>query len=212
MPGEFRPLTVNQLNELFSRCFKRHLGLTEAHVVVITDVGTWRQEWVASRGRLEEADAIPAFVDVSGRIFVNGSKPEAFLLRFHEAIHHHARVAGGDRFKRRYGDFLEEGLTEWLTRLHLGPQAVRTNYDRNVRFLEWIMGRGVDPEVLERAYLDGDVDAMRAALRSAFGDDRSVVLRFESALREIGREGTNTTSLKEATYIVKTGKVPEEYV
>lgn len=70
----------------------------------------------------------------------------------------------------------------------------------------------VHPKVLERAYLDGDVDALRAAFRSAFRDDLSVVLRLESALREIGREGTNTTALKEATYIVKMGKEPEEYI
>jgi hypothetical protein len=212
MSGEFRPLSVSQLNELFFRCFKRHLRLTEADVVVITDSDRWRQEWVASRGRLEEADAVPAFADISGRIFVNGAQPELFLLRFHEAIHRHAVVTGGGRFQRRYGAFLEEGLTEWLTRLHLGPQATRTGYDRNVRFLEWIMERGVSPEVLERAYLDGDLDTLRAALLSAFGGDLSVVLRFESALREVGRLGTNAAALKDATYIVRTGKEPEESV
>ena len=146
----------------------------------------------------------PAFTDqTSGRVWVLLGQDDS-LLMFHESIHQLSiRTGARPRFIARFGDFLEEGITEGLTRRHLGPQAVRNSYDRHVRFIEMMESRmGVPMQTIERAYIDGELGPLEAAIRAGLNGDRDLAASFMMSLRNIGYEVGDTVALRDALHIM----------
>ncbi len=87
----------------------------------------------------------------------------------HEAVH---KVAD-ETFphgRELLGDYLDEGITEWVMRDRLGRSMVPHAYDPNVEFVDFLMGRlGRAP--VENAVLHGDFVGLKAAVRRAVGSE-----------------------------------------
>ena len=215
--GTTFPLSRSELNELFRRSLGRELRLSETDLEVITDSQRWTQLFAASRPSqvrqlgaqavAREALTVDGFVDDAGRIFINGNRPESFLTRFHEAIHAYSTRSGSrEPFIRQYSLFLEEAITEWLTRTHLGPEvASRHSYNPHIAFLR-IMQRQDSRliNLLEEAYLDGNRGPFRNALRRFFNNNRDITRQFLDTLQEIGQQKENHRAFLDATEMLRT--------
>ena len=121
----------------------------------------------------------------------------------HEMVHQVSIVRGHERaFVDRFGSFLEEGITEHLALKTLGPKAEAKVYAESVRFIRELEDAGISVELVERAYLDGEIDALESAIRQAFGGDEARTQEFLRRLRAIGRNAENTEAQIEATVML----------
>jgi hypothetical protein len=200
-PASVRPMSVQETKEFFTKALRRPSPLSEQNVELSVDRVTYERAWRNAGGgpRLP-----PAFTDqTSGRVWVLVGQDDS-LLMFHESIHQLSiRTGARPRFVARFGDFLEEGITEGLTRRHLGPQAMRNSYDRHVRFIEMMESRmGVPMQTVERAYIDGELGALEAAIRAGLNGDRDLAASFMMSLRNIGYEVGDAVAFRDALHIM----------
>jgi hypothetical protein len=100
------------------------------------------------------------------------------LTVFHEALHWASHNAG---FGQRMGQFVNEGMTEWLTQRAFGSQAYRINYAPNVAFVR-ILTEYVGEEALTIAYLDGEWRPLNTALLRLLRSSDAVI-RFYRLLQ-----------------------------
>jgi len=114
------------------------------------------------------------------------------LVTIHESLHMIGFQSGVIGI---LGQFVEEGLTEWLAR-SLGPQTIRGLYDSNVAFVKLLAGV-VGEETLRNAYLHRVWAPLRAALRKRLGGDAAVE-HFYRLLRQVGPYGQRGGVLQEA--------------
>jgi hypothetical protein len=206
-PAGVRPMSVKETKEFFTRALKRPSPLSEQNVELSVDRVTFERAWRNAGGG---PNLPPAFTDqTSGRVWVLVGQDDS-LLMFHESIHQLSiRTGARPRFTARFGDFLEEGITEGLTRRHLGPAAVRNSYDRHVRFIEMMESRlGVPMQTIERAYIDGELASLEAAIRAGLNGDRDLAASFMMSLRNIGYEVADTTALRDALHIMFAKALP----
>lgn len=208
-PPHAAGMSLSDLRRFFFRALRRLPMAHDDMVELAVDPRTFE---VAYRNAGGTGDLPSAFVDpVSGRIWVDLTSGDALTL-FHESIHQYSIATGArGRFTRRFGYFLEEAITEWITRRNLGPHASRHPYDPHVAFLERMMAqRGISPEAVERAYLDGDIDGLSAAIESGFGGDALLTHRFLEALRNIQGDMSGRDAFNDAGYMLQTGLEPPD--
>jgi hypothetical protein len=205
--GGGQPMSIKETRELFEKSVKRGTALSEENVELSVDAATHQQAWRNAGGT---GAAPAAFVDpTSHRIWVRVNDQDTLTL-FHEAIHQRSMAAGArNPFLDRYGTFMEEGITERLTRMHLGPDALSHPYDINVHFLEQMERRmGVTQQALSRAYLDGDRAPLEAAIRAALNNDHMLAASFVQRLRSIGADVADRTALSDALYMMVMKRPP----
>ncbi|HEY7268835.1 MAG TPA: DUF4157 domain-containing protein, partial [Dehalococcoidia bacterium] len=212
LSGRAEGFSLSELRQFFFRSLRRIPLAHDDMVELEVDPMSFRQAYINSGG--SPRDTMPlAFVDPkSGRIWVSMGA-DSILTVFHEAVHQYSISAYGEgarnRFVQRYGAFMEEGITEWITRRHLGPQAEQHAYDAHVDFIErLIKGRGVNPDSLEAAYLDGNMGALRTEIERGFGGDSDLTDQFLGSVRDIGIDRSNTEALNNAEYMLQTGREP----
>jgi hypothetical protein len=119
----------------------------------------------------------------------------------HESLH----LLSPESWRNTVPTFLNEGVTELFTERAVG-RSESSAYDLNVelaRKLESVVGR----ELLERAYFEGDVDALREALEPVLGD-RSRVDDFFNLMRLLGDTGTDIDFYNVAMQML--GSAPSE--
>ena len=125
------------------------------------------------------------------------------LVTIHESLHMIGYQSGVIAI---LGQFVEEGLTEWLAR-SLGPQTVRGLYDSNVAFVKLLAGV-VGEDTLRNAYLHRRWAPLRAALRTRLGGDAAVE-HFYRLLRQVGPYGQRGGVLEEAIDMLWPGSSAE---
>jgi hypothetical protein len=193
---------VKEIRTIFRRAINREPTLNLNNLERDVDPLTFREAWKNAGGR----GAPPAaFVDPkTSRIWV-GFGNEDTLLVFHEAVHQYS-IANQARelFVNEYGAFLEEGVTESVTRQTLGPRWSSHAYDPAVSMIDQMQSHlGVPQSAVVSAYLDGNRDVLRAAIQTGFGGDGALTGTFLSALRNIGiADATNNAALRDAVYVM----------
>ncbi len=194
--------TVEQIQELFNRAFK--VGGPPTGSVVIHhsqasldaaaklsgaegSLGFWKPAALAEQ---EGPDVVAAM----GTLHL---PPTASTLTvIHESLHMMGRQSGAVAI---VGDYLEEGMTEWLAREAFGPEATRVVYENNVEFVRRLTSvPGITPDVVRNAYLHRQWAPFHAALRARLGGD-AAVNQFFSLLKRVGANGENPSVLRRAT-------------
>jgi polyhydroxyalkanoate synthesis regulator phasin len=123
--------------------------------------------------------------------------PRSNLLTvLHEAIH---KVAGetSPLAKQLLGQYLNEGITEEITRSRLGERAGKHAYDRNVAIVEVLQDR-LGVSVVENAILHGDYRSFREAVRARLGGSEAETLEFMRLLQSVGPTSHDSPALKTA--------------
>jgi hypothetical protein len=145
----------------------------------------------------------------SGRIWILRGADDPQTI-FHEAIHSYSiKASARGPFLQRFGSFLEEGITESLTRKHFGAPAGAHGYDRHVAFVKRLSSRlGISEERLTRAYLDGDIEGLTRAIQQGLGGDGALTGAFLGALRNVGTNADNHQALRDAVRIMMTRRMP----
>jgi hypothetical protein len=162
--------------------------------------------WVAAGG---QGPAPSGGFAWKGEIYVRQGA-NVTLVIFHEAVHQLADTNGApELFRSKFGTFMEEGATERITREHLGPWAGRHTYDRHVRFQEMMQEKlGVTEDMITRAYLDGEVSQLEAAVRRGFDGDSVLTARFLDTLASLDYPVSNPSALAEAISMMYTKQLP----
>ena len=153
-------------------------------------LGFWRP---ATRAVQEGSDVVAAM----GTLHL---PPTATTLTvMHESLHMIGRQSGAVAI---VGDYLEEGLTEWLARTAFGPEASRAVYEGNVAFVRRLTRvPGMSEDVLRNAYLHRQWAPLRAALRAHLGGD-AAVNQFFNLMKQVGSNGQDAAALRRATDMI----------
>ena len=61
---------------------------------------------------------------------------------------------------------------------------------------------GVPMQTIERAYIDGELGPLEAAIRAGLNGDRDLAASFMMSLRNIGYEVGDTVALRDALHIM----------
>jgi hypothetical protein len=123
-----------------------------------------------------------AYHDPDTRIIHLGPKANKTDL-IHETIH----KVGADMnpYNRTLlGDFLDEGLTEWMARNRLGRQAASRHYNNNVAFVEYLASK-LGRRTMENLVLNGSYGRFRSAVYEALGKNRENLEEFFFSLRNM---------------------------
>ena len=101
------------------------------------------------------------------------------LTAMHEALHMFGARSGVDKL---LGQYVEEGLTEWMARSAFGPEAGRFIYEGNLAFVQ-LLAREVGEDTLRAAYLNANWGPLRSALANRLGGQAPVTLLRAAAPR-----------------------------
>ena len=169
------------------------------------DPADFAREWYATGGR----PPVPAGFTHKGQIWIQRGWDMTRVL-FHEAVHQLARTHGaGGPFRERFGTFMEEGITDRLTRTHLGEWGGRHPYDEHVAFQKAMETTlGVTEDQIAAAYLDGDLDDLAAAIKRGFNGDETLTAWFIDALSKVDRGVGNRATLGEVRRMMYTERLP----
>jgi len=101
-----------------------------------------------------------------GSIFINADKatPET---AYHEVLHDYAAPA----WKRQVSTPMDEAVTQWLSRSDAAEQGIgfsETSYKSHVKAID-MYTEGIPRETIEKAYFQGDVEGLKAAIDEAKG-------------------------------------------
>jgi len=137
-----------------------------------------------------EAARLRAGIHVGGHIHI--SPRAGILTAIHEAIHRvaHETFPMGSQLLGRY---LNEGITEHITRVLLGPRASRHAYDQNVVFVT-LLERRVGQTTVRNALLHGRYINLRNAVKHALGGSEARTHEFFTLLRRGDAESIRRAS------------------
>ena len=172
----FETYAHKQMLEIFIRTFKRPGPPKEAYTIHPT-VQAYEQAWRGLPGVDPNERIPPGFFVPSTRVIHLPPNAETLTV-FHEALHWASNNAG---FGLHMGQFVNEGMTEWLTQREFGSQAYRINYGQNVAFVK-LLAKRVGPKRLITAYLDGNYQPLYSALEKLLGSSDAAE-RFIGLLR-----------------------------
>ena len=196
--------------ELTTQMFRRPVrDMTgEIHYYATRDayIEAFRQNWPNTRVPRGAAYRDP----VTGHIHLS---PAADLWSLvHETIHKISResLPAG---RQLFGAFLDEGITEAVTRDRVGPRPAsrtyRGRYEANVAFVRRLQS-GLGVAVVENAILHGDYRSFRAAVKRAFGGSEQRTFDFLNRVRNIDSGVTrNQQTLDQAIAIWDARQNPE---
>jgi hypothetical protein len=123
--------------------------------------------WRASDPTTEPQNVAGFFDPTTGELHMNTWANEANA--FHEVIHR-VRQESFPETRRMIGDYLDEGITELITRERAGDIAASNNYDPNVQFADFLrMTLGQQP--IENVVLHGDYATFQRAVRTRAGSE-----------------------------------------
>jgi hypothetical protein len=108
----------------------------------------------------------------------------------HETVHKVAQDMNPQN-RSLLGEFLDEGVTEWIARNRLGRDAASKYYNTNVAFVEYL-GTKVGFRTMENLMLHGSYGSFRSALYEALGKNRAALDEFFYSLR--GMSGMDPTA------------------
>jgi hypothetical protein len=114
----------------------------------------------------------------------------------HEAIHKVAEETS-PLAKQGLGEYLNEGITEEITRSRLGSPAGAQGYDRNVAFVQALQDR-LGVAVVHNAILHGDLGAFRRAVRARLGGSEAATLEFMKLVSSVGATDHDSPNLRAA--------------
>jgi hypothetical protein len=198
---------VDEVQQIFRRAIKREPTVSLANLERDVDEVTFAQAYKNAGGE----GSLPAgFVDPkTNRIWIRIGQEDTLTV-FHESVHQYSMVTGSrGPFLNQFGDFLEEGITESVTRDVLGPRWTTHGYDRAVEFINQMESRlGVPRSAVLQAYFDGDLTSLRTAIQAGLGGDIALSGTFMGAVRNIGASGTNTQALRDALYMMIVKRPP----
>jgi hypothetical protein len=199
-------MTIKELREFMVRALKRAVTVHPSNVWMEMEGAEFERTWVAAGGKGPAPSGGFAW---KGEIYVRQGA-NVTLVIFHEAVHQLADTNGApELFRTKFGTFMEEGATERITREHLGPWANRHTYDRHVKFQEWMQEKlGVTEDQITRAYLDGEVSQLEAAIRQGFNGDSVLTARFLDTLAVLDYSVSNPSALADATKMLFTKQLP----
>jgi hypothetical protein len=201
-PSPPKTFTVDEVRTIFRRAIKREPTLNLKNLEREVDPLTFNEAFKNAGGR---GVPPPAFVDPNtNRIWIRIGDEDTLTL-FHESVHHYS-IANRARepFVNEFGSFLEEGVTERVTRDTLGPNWTWHSYDAAVEMIDEMERRlGVPESAVVSAYLDGNRAALRTAIQAGFGGDGALTGTFLAALRNVGiGNAANNEALLDAIYVM----------
>jgi hypothetical protein len=198
-------MTIPELREFMVRSLKRAVTIHESNVWMDVEPADFEREWVAAGG----TGNAPAAFAWGGEIWIRRGANETLII-FHEAVHQLADTNGDPGlFRQKFGTFIEEGITERITRTNLGPQSSRHSYDRHVLFQERMLEKlGVTEDQITRAYLDGEIAELEAAIKRGFNGDAALTDWFIDALSKVDYSVSTPSKLAEALQIMYTKQIP----
>ncbi len=130
--------------------------------------------------------------------------PEAVVhTKVHETLHWYGAK---NRVGMNLGSFINEGLTDWLTRNKLGERAGKHVYDVHVRFVRELAGN-VGEEPLMMAFLHGRWDYFHRAINKQAGSLHNAQQAFE-LLRDITSDGKGIKNLAGVRSLLRMKKPP----
>jgi hypothetical protein len=142
----------------------------------------------------EEAPSGGYFDPNTGQLHVAPNPSQRTVL--HEAIHKVAEESA-PLAKQLLGEYLNEGITEEITRSRLGAPAGTQGYDRNVAFVEVLQDR-LGVAVVENAILHGNYRAFREAVRAQLGGSEAKTLEFMRLVNSVGSVDHDSPNLRAA--------------
>lgn len=190
--GVVRPyhaMSAEELTELCQRLFKRPIRPMQGEIHFYA---SWDEYADAFRKKWPNMEPpTGGYHDPNtGHIFVS---PHGDLLTtIHESIHKIAYETF-PMGRALLGDFLDEGITEWLTRSRLGPQLGFHGYDLHVRFVD-LLERTVGATAIENAMLHGSYRSLREAVKAFFKGSEEATYEFFSTVRRIGSDSAGAVS------------------
>jgi hypothetical protein len=203
-------MTAAELTEFAAEVLRRPVRPMEGQAHFYDDVASYEAEF-SRRFPGKKAPGGGYFDPKTGELHVS---PRGNLLTvLHEAIHKVAEETS-PLAKQLLGQYLNEGITEEITRDRFGPRAGSHAYDRNVAFVELLQDRlGVD--VVENAILHGDYRAFRETVRTRLGGSEVETLEFMRLVGSVGPQSHDSPALRAAIdlldgHLEPTDAVPEE--
>jgi hypothetical protein len=186
-------MTAAELTEFAAEVLRRPVRPMEGKAYFYDDVASYEAEF----SRRFPGKKVPGggyFDPNTGELHVS---PRGNLLTvLHEAIHKVAEETA-PLAKQLLGQYLNEGITEEITRARFGPRAGSHAYDRNVAFVELLQDRlGVD--VVENAILHGDYLGFREAVRARLGGSEAETLEFMRLVGSVGPQSHDSPGLRAA--------------
>jgi transposase len=178
-------MTADELSDFCARLFRRPIPQMRGRAHFYGSWADYAAEYRRVYPRARFPDPIPGggyLNPNTGQLHVS---PRGDLLTsIHEAIHLVANDIN-PLGRQLLGDFLDEGITEAITRARLGPLAGRHGYDAHVTFVRLLQAK-VGRDVVENAVLHGAYRPLRDAVRRALGGSEARTHEFFSLLRRIG--------------------------
>ena len=204
--GAGTPMTVTEIREFMVKALRRAVPVHGSNVWMEVDPAEFERQWIASGGTGPAPGGGFAW---NGEIWVRQGA-NITLVVFHEAVHQLADTNGApDLFRTKFGTFMEEGITERITRTHLGPWSTTHAYDAHVDFqVEMLSHLGVTEDQITRAYLDGEVSELEEAIKRGFNGDAAVTAWFIDSLAKVDYRVSNPAALHEATTMMYTKQIP----
>ncbi len=180
--------TAADLTEFCQKVFKRPIEPFE-HVYFHTD---WEAFGNALRRNHPDADPLDygAFYDPATGFIHFGPAAQESVTVLHEAVH---MIIDGmaPGMRREIGSFLDEGITEWIARIHMGPRAERMAYEPNVEFVEEL-AEILGQETVENVLIHGNLDKLWQGVMRALDNDIDRAAEFFATLRNIAENGPVT--------------------
>jgi hypothetical protein len=124
----------------------------------------------------------------------------------HEAIHKVAEETS-PLAKQALGEYLNEGITEEITRSRLGSPAGTQGYDRNVAFVEALQDR-LGVAVVQNAILHGDLGSFRRAVTARLSGSKAATLEFMRLVRSVGAADHDSPNLRAALELLDSHSTP----
>lgn len=186
-------MTTTEFTWWVAEVLRRPVRSMEGQAFFYDSMKSYQAEF-ARRFPGQEAPSGGYFDPNTGELHVSPNPSERTVL--HEAIHKVAEETA-PLVKQLLGPYLNEGITEEITRARLGSPAGRQGYDRNVAFVEVLQDR-LGVEVVENAILHGNYRAFREAVRARLGGSEAETLEFMRLVGSVGPQSHDSPALRQA--------------
>jgi hypothetical protein len=194
-------MTAGELTDLAARLFRRPVKPMAGEVHFYETM----EKYTAEFKRYWPDRPVPAGYRNPNTGHIHISPQAGLMTAIHEAVHKVARETF-PMGRQVLGPFLDEGITEAITRASLGPRAGAHAYDPHVAFVEFLQRR-LGEDVVKNAVLHGDYRSLRDAVKRLLGGSELKTFEFFKRVRSIGSDAKgvveNRQALEEATAMLE---------